>query len=224
MIIVRHYSRSVSAATLIYCGLALALLVAASSAAAASQRCLSSSGTTQLFVQSQGSGKPSVRVYTKPKGKGIRWYACLGPGGRPVELDTISGGSGGSLKFLQVRSPYVAFDSEMVNGAGDTDYSIVQSWKLTSRSATRVHGVEPEAPANTSGYSVDSLVLAANGAIAWMGHIGNSYDVRSSDDATFGTTSRILDQAPGIEPGSLALGGSTVFWTRAGIPQSAKLK
>lgn len=69
--------------------------------------------------------------------------------------------------------------------------------------------------ANT-GTFVSALVLGPRGAFAYVSSAGA---VAKSDAGGEG----VLDAAPGIEPDSLAIAGSRVYWTRAGAPQSALL-
>ena len=38
-----------------------------------------------------------------------------------------------------------------------------------------------------------------------------------------GREERVVDAGPGVEPGSLALAGARLYWTRDGLPQSAQL-
>ena len=39
-----------------------------------------------------------------------------------------------------------------------------------------------------------------------------------------GATEEVLDAGPGIEPGSLAIAGRRLYWTRDGLPLSSALR
>jgi hypothetical protein len=71
---------------------------------------------------------------------------------------------------------------------------------------------------------VTDLVLRPTGRIAWIGPGeragGSGYAVwtQGSNNAAVA-----VDAAPGIEPGSLALAGSRLYWIRAQQPQSQRL-
>ena len=73
---------------------------------------------------------------------------------------------------------------------------------------------------------VVTLVVKSDGAVAWIA--GNtkeaaehatSYEVHAVDD----TGNRLLSSGADIDPHSLALGGSTLYWTQGGKPMSAVL-
>jgi hypothetical protein len=83
-------------------------------------------------------------------------------------------------------------------------------------------------PVNTLG-SVEALVLKSNGAVAWVAqaHLPTAipngpreYEVYAADATG---ESRLLASGSGIEPASLALAGSTVYWTQQGHAVSAPL-
>lgn len=71
------------------------------------------------------------------------------------------------------------------------------------------------------------LVLRGDGALAWIVEIRDTaaasprYQVRAS---LRGTGSTLLTEGADIASGSLALAGSTLYWTQAGAPQSASLE
>ena len=63
-----------------------------------------------------------------------------------------------------------------------------------------------------------SLVLKPDGPVAWTAHpLSGDWEV-SRDDSS-GTA--VVDSGPGIDPSSLAAGGSWLYWTNAGSPRSA---
>jgi hypothetical protein len=65
------------------------------------------------------------------------------------------------------------------------------------------------------------LVVKSDGAVAWLSRplAGGPYQVHAVDKAG----SRVVAEGDEIEPHSLALAGSTLYWTEAGKPMSAVL-
>jgi hypothetical protein len=74
---------------------------------------------------------------------------------------------------------------------------------------------------------VTDLVLRGDGALAWIVAIFDTasspprYQVRTS---LRGTGSTLLAEGTDIASGSLALAGSTLYWTQAGAPRSTSLE
>jgi hypothetical protein len=68
---------------------------------------------------------------------------------------------------------------------------------------------------------VSDLVVASTGVVAWTTErsIGVEPEVRAVDR----TGSRVISTGPGVDPKSLALTGTTLYWTEHGIPQSVSL-
>ena len=71
-----------------------------------------------------------------------------------------------------------------------------------------------------------SIVVKSDGAIAWI--VGTRVATANgpAEDEVYASDSsgtRLLASGPGIEPASLALTGSTVYWTQEGRPFSAPL-
>jgi len=71
---------------------------------------------------------------------------------------------------------------------------------------------------------VVAIVVSSAGGFAWIVRDGTvtptDYEVHKFDAGR----DAMLDKAPGIDPGSLALAGSTVYWTRDGTPQRYVLR
>jgi hypothetical protein len=75
---------------------------------------------------------------------------------------------------------------------------------------------------------VSRLVLTAAGSVAWIASV---YDANGEVvpgvqvvKAEYGVKPVVLDSGPDIDAHSLALGGSTLYWTKAGTPRSASLR
>ncbi len=66
------------------------------------------------------------------------------------------------------------------------------------------------------------IVVKPNGSVAWLAQINfqsNEYKIEALDKSG----SRVLASGTDIEPGSLALAGSTLYWTQESKPFSATL-
>jgi hypothetical protein len=100
---------------------------------------------------------------------------------------------------------------------------VIEVWNLAS---ARVIARLPTGPAPEKSFVGDGpteeIVLKRTGAVAWIVDTlqdENRYEVRAHDSRG----SRLLAVGSDIDPRSLALAGSTVYWTQAGKPSSAKL-
>jgi hypothetical protein len=70
-------------------------------------------------------------------------------------------------------------------------------------------------------FEVTDLELKSNGSVAWIEKLAaGGYEVRKSDASG---RNLLLDSGPDIDPSSLAASASIVYWTKAGVPRSAKL-
>jgi hypothetical protein len=67
-----------------------------------------------------------------------------------------------------------------------------------------------------------TIVVKTNGSVAWILETSaqeDRYQVHAADT----TGSRLVASGPDIDPSSLALAGSTLYWTQGGKPSSATL-
>jgi hypothetical protein len=89
---------------------------------------------------------------------------------------------------------------------------------------------EPESECGEFGIGdTTAIVVEADGAVAWTVEAPASFveahliepgsQVRAAD----ASGSRLLAAGTAVDPSSLALGGSTVYWTQGGQPRSATL-
>lgn len=81
--------------------------------------------------------------------------------------------------------------------------------------------VKPEPPTEGVG-AAQTLVVKSDGSVAWTvaaDREEGTYQVHAVDR----TGSRTLATGGDIAPESLALAGSTIYWTQGGAPQSATL-
>ncbi len=142
-----------------------------------------------------------------------------------------SGGSG--IKLETLAGAMVAFEG----GSASEHYGT--SWLIVVRDlgdGKVVHSVptgtpaHPEPPRLEDGIikqnvgigPAKAIVVKSDGAVAWVVETDReegSYQVHALD----GSGSRLLAEGPEIEPGSLALAGSTLYWSAGGKPFSAAL-
>jgi hypothetical protein len=118
---------------------------------------------------------------------------------RFLAVDTFSCGPGGTASRLDLRR---------------------------TRDGRRIRRVAaaPSVPGSLG--DVTDLVLRGDGTMAWIVELRDSptspprYELRRSES---GSSSSVLAQGGDLAPGSLALAGSTLYWTQAGTPRSAPL-
>jgi hypothetical protein len=189
---------------------------------------------------------PQAEVYLLPEHFG-------GPGGvEPTEIfgcafngthrsyllgeppESSSSGSGG-IYLETLAGPMAAYFAGS-GGPGGASWLVevrnLATGKLVHRvpSGTPAH---PEPPRTEHGLTradigigpVESLVVKSDGAVAWIAQdaveesLSYSYQVHVLDK----NGSRVLAASTEIEPKSLALAGSVLYWTEAGRPMSARL-
>lgn len=149
-----------------------------------------------------------ARVYGKLDGD-ISVFACSYRSGRP-RLDLGFRGASNGVSRFQLVGETVAYK---VAGEGCSSGrcigTYVESRSLrTGRRLQRISG------------GVDRYVVKRNGSLAVAGPV-NDIDRRlrlAKADSTGAST-----LAPDIDPGSLALAGSRIYWTEGGAPRSAAL-
>ncbi len=124
------------------------------------------------------------------------------------------------LSQLTVAGRYYAY-AYRVNGdkSDANEHLSVHRVDLRSNAQVDLPAGGPLAPPVSSRVDVIALVLSSRGGFAWIVRdptvIPTEYEVHS-----FGAGSaRLLDRAPGIDPASLALAGSNVYWTRDAMPK-----
>jgi len=144
--------------------------------------------------------------------------------GRPSNCVDVSIGQCGGITNVVLAGSTVAYE-EFASKSGVWWIVVrdLRSGRVLRRLRTNTPG-----PLNTAG-AVEALVLKSDGAVAWVAQahlptvVANApreYEVYAADATG---ESRLLASGPGIEPGSLALAGSTVYWTQQGHPVSAPL-
>jgi hypothetical protein len=81
--------------------------------------------------------------------------------------------------------------------------------------------VEPPQPSMIGVGSVTGMVIKSDGSAAWIAaEQKGGYQVHTVDK----TASHLVASGGDIDPSSLALAGSTLYWTQGGKPVSASLR
>jgi hypothetical protein len=171
-------------------------------------------------------------IYGGGKAQPYEVFGCV-PGHRSYELGRVeppswltlfspgASTSGARISLLTIAGPMVAFEETQLSRERIVVRD-VRTGRFVVRESRGVQGL----------WSVEQIVVKSDGAVAWMvrvnyGHGGNPVHRRVyAVDA--GGGSRLLTEGEQgvdeIEPGSLALAGSTLYWTQSGKPFSAPLK
>jgi hypothetical protein len=185
---------------------------------------------------------PQAVLYLAPENREypefLSVYGCSHKTGRsyslgavPPSVGTPSGGGG--VRLATLDGTMAAYAAGSGGPAGASWLVVVRdlsSGKVVHRvpSGTPAH---PEPPRTSNGLPVgyvgigpvESLVLKDDGALAWIAQddfVGHaSYQVHALDK----TGGRVLAEGPEVEPHSLALAGSTLYWTQDGKPMSTTL-
>ena len=170
-----------------------------------------------------------ARLFTKvDRRRGtLSEYACLYSRNRRFLLsvgDMAPGGSGDTTGLPALAGPYVAYvlghfdDSERYNPEFKGFPNQVVAINLSTAAELRF----PAAAGSSPAAKVSDLVLSASGSFAWIGSGSAGNEVHRLDVGDAADT--VVDSGPAVQPGSLALAGSTVYWTTATGPASAPIK
>ncbi len=125
---------------------------------------------------------------------------------------------------MALVGPVIAYD---VGSAFETlsEHSVEEIWVRNLATGKLLHRMPNGSPAKPGDVGIGdttAIVVKPDGSVAWIARaskeLGN-IQVRSVDK----TGSHLLAASPEIEPDSLALAGSTLYWTEGGKPMSASL-
>jgi hypothetical protein len=154
-------------------------------------------------------------------------YGCAYAQGHAYALGhpwvgSSSGGGGVAQEVL--AGTIVAYEQSLTSSSG---YGNRSSWLVYVRDLRNgkvLHEVptgtpNPSTPGLVGAGFTTAIVVKTDGAVAWIVEKPLSYEVHAVD----ATGSRVLASGPGIERFSLALAGSTLYWTQGGMPFSAPL-
>jgi hypothetical protein len=146
-------------------------------------------------------------------------YACAYGARRTYDLGpSTEGSSAGSIRTtpFSLAGPVVAYAVER-----SYRHSFSEIWvrNLASGELLEKRPNGPGEPGNIGIGETTAIVVKRDGSVAWIARASNGIQVRSADAAG----SHLLAASPEIEPYSLALAGSTVYWSQRGKPMSATL-
>jgi hypothetical protein len=154
-------------------------------------------------------------------------YACAYAGKRAFLLGPPPYGSAagsGGVGRIALAGPVVAYS---VGRRGETQgHTLGEVWVrnlVTGKLLHRMPNGSPAEPGNVGLGLTIALVVKSDGSVAWINGAPEALgtvQVRSVD----ASGSHLLAVSPEIEPKSLALAGSTLYWTEAGKPYSALLQ
>lgn len=140
-------------------------------------------------------------------------YACSYATGKTRSLGQHAiVGPGRETDRFQVAGRYVGYiTAHCSSGAQDCD-DYVTVLDLRTRRTTM--------QSSFGDLTSEKLVLATNGSVAWVRKTGTLYEVRRID----GRGEAVVDSGSDIEPSSLAIAGSSVYWRKGGGVQSMQLQ
>jgi hypothetical protein len=178
-----------------------------------------------------------AQVYVRPESTGLSGpfeneeiYGCAYGRRRAYGLGlpyvaTSTGANGVRMETL--AGPIAAYEAASASGAQGQAKTI--SWRVVVRdlrSGRVLHDVPTGTPkANPFAVGVGrtlAIVVKSDGAVAWIAQAPpyeGTYQVHALDKSG----SRLLASGAEVDPSSLAIGGSTLYWTQGGKPMSAPL-
>jgi hypothetical protein len=139
----------------------------------------------------------------------------------PTSYGSATSGSGGTSPIV-LAGPVVAYDTGTSSMFGR---SVEEIWVRNLRTGRLLHRMpngSPGKPGDIGLGETTAIVVKGDGSVAWIVRAGaalGGIQVRSVDK----TGSHVLAVSPEVDPDSLALAGSTLYWTQGGKSMSAKL-
>ena len=157
-----------------------------------------------------------IRVYRRGSSKSYTAYACATKTGRVRKLGSFDL-EGGGARLFRIAGTRVAFDDLDCSGGSAGCIGAVRVVDVKS-GARRAAG-------NATGTGIArDLELTRTGAVAWTRAPASGQpdpgEVRKLD----ADGEVVLDAGPDLDKESLAVSGSTLYWTRGGAPRSAQLR
>lgn len=175
-------------------------------------------------------GEPGLRLITQTataqafarcRGRELRYYGRL-IGGRSFRLDRPGGFA--ALQRTALSGLFVGYVER--HTVKNNDQFAVRARDLRTGEDVHAWAENSEGPTQRF-YGPTDLVVAPTGAIAWIVPFDSDadsstirYEVRVSDA---GRKAAVLDAGVGIDPKSLALAGSSLYWTHDGRPVFAAI-
>ena len=176
-------------------------------------------------------GNAQAEIYLAPHGQGFAAssfaYGCTFSNKRsyalgrydPECLGSPQGGGCGGVEDITLAGPIGAYEESSESPGEGASYTVVVRDLRTGRVLHKV-AAGPPGRGPTTG-----IVVKSDGAVAWIVEsraVSNppaEYQVHVLDK----TGNRVLASGSEVEPHSLALAGSTLYWTQGGKPMSAVL-
>jgi hypothetical protein len=185
-------------------------------------RLLLADGQAEVYEAPEELGEPTV----------LTVYGCAFQARRPRALGGVPAQQnvGGPSKESGVLLPTLAGAVVAYAETHFSPYNVSDEYVVVCDLVTgRVVHVVPTGvavkpvPGQVGIGTVVALVVKGDGSVAWI--VGTdpedgTYQVHVVD----GAGSRVLATGADIDPGSLALAGSTLYWTQGGQPRSATLE
>jgi hypothetical protein len=152
-----------------------------------------------------------VRVYTVGLSDNQRVYGCLLSNGRNTLLGTSEAGDGVIRETVSGR--FVAFENAVCgHHEGDCLDAEVRVVDLETGRMRRSQGAGSQASITRE------ILVTSAGDVAWVrAFTTGNFEVRK---LTAGGET-LVDSSPDVEPASLAIAGSHLYWTRAGTPMTS---
>ncbi len=137
-------------------------------------------------------------------------------------LSGSSSGAGGVAREV-LAGTILAYEQAMTSsGRGNKSSWLVKVRDLSSGKVLHEAPTgtpSPPIPGLVGAGFTTAIVVKTDGAVAWIVERPLSYEVHALDE----TGSRVLASGSNIVPSSLALAGSTIYWTQGGTAFSAPL-
>ena len=166
---------------------------------------------------------PGGRVLKRPTRDPDRVYLCSYRTGRRTAIGWDDCFNAVGVFEVRFTRRFVALGLWSC-GPGGTSATVELRSTASGRRVRRILSPGGDDPGEIE--YVSDLVVRRDGALAWIIELRDTadsparYQVRSS---LSGGTSAILAEGSDIAAGSLALAGSTLYWTQGGLPRSALL-
>jgi hypothetical protein len=162
-------------------------------------------------------------IYTGGKTQPFEVYGCV-PGHSSYDLGRLESPGrptrSARIGQLTIAGSMVAFEETDNTYPERIVVRDLQTGRFVVRESHGAHGL----------WRVEQIVVKSDGAVAWLvqmnqGHGGNP--IHKEIDAVDASGTRLLAEGEEglnpIERGSLAIAGSTLYWTQSGKPLSASL-
>lgn len=157
-----------------------------------------------------------VRVYRRGSSRSYTAYACATKTGRVRKLGAFDIEEGGARLF-RLAGTRVAFDD--LSCGGGSAGCIGGVYVVEVRSGVR------RGAANASGTGIArDLEVTRAGAIAWTRAPASGAPDPGELRKLDADGEVVLDAGSDLDKESLAVSGSTLYWTRGGAPRSAQLR